>query len=323
MHVNTFELRPDPTGGFDFVIDGRFLRGLVFAPSNPAHDPLTLLRRGSYLDAALEQIRRLKGEAPADLDGDRVWLYFCSSCLDEGCGGVNVRVTVSANVVVWSDFTNDPDSEPDPEEDNEPDPLDDIGPFTFERAAYKKALDDLGVYLRAVFAEAHSLTAFPKPAALGIGAGVSRRSLRLHDPREGLQWTVDGLPLARILQKSLGRVKSKQERRRLSGLVHSPVHERGTPYGPAGGEILEMLLGQRAFAEYPGRVPLLVGEHLKVDRGAITARVRRLERTVLWDGFQAHDTGFAEPFHLFPHGLSYRFDLQQYDELLRQTFNRL
>lgn len=28
--MNEFDLRPDPSGGFDFLVDGRFLREIVF-----------------------------------------------------------------------------------------------------------------------------------------------------------------------------------------------------------------------------------------------------------------------------------------------------
>ncbi len=118
-------------------------------------------------------------------------------------------------------------------------------------------------------------------------------------------------------------ILAKHERRKLSELVHSPVQERGTPYGPAGGEVLEMLLGKRVFTDLPGRVPLLIGACLEIPCGAVTARVRRLEDTVVWDEFQAHDAGFAEPFHVFPHGISFTFDLRQHDETVRQTLNSL
>ncbi len=36
MDLNTFELRPDPSGGFDAFIDGRFLRSMVYAGANEA-----------------------------------------------------------------------------------------------------------------------------------------------------------------------------------------------------------------------------------------------------------------------------------------------
>lgn len=174
-------------------------------------------------------------------------------------------------------------------------------------------------YLRAIFSEVRS----PGPAALGIRTGLSRGSLRLDDPKEGLQWTAGGLTLARILQKTVGRSLSRHERKKLSELVHSPVQDRAALYGPAGGEVLDMLLGKREFAELPGRVPLLVGQRLEIDRGAITARVRRLEDTVVWDEFQAHDAGFAEPFHAFPHGITYTFDLAQHDETVRRALDSL
>lgn len=323
MALNTFELRPDSSGGFDAFIDGGFLRSMVYEGVGDGSCPLTLMRRGLDLDIALGQISQLKAEVPGDFGDDRVWLYFCPLCFDPGCGGASVRVGISANVVVWSGFTFDPDPDPDEDYGDEPDPLEDIGPFTFDRFGYEKALDDLGAYLRGPYSELNSPSALSKPVALGIGAGRSRRSIRLQDPQEGLQWTVGGLPLIRILHKTLGRTLPRRERTKLSTLVHSPVQGKLAPSGPAGRQVLDMLLGQRVFADLPGRVPLFVGERLDLEHGAITARVTRLDDTVIWDEFQAFEAGFAEPFHVFPRGISCTFDLAQHDESVHQALDAL
>lgn len=144
--MNKFGLCPDASSGFDFLIDGRFLRELVFETNDLEQYEVTRLRRGKLpFGAARDQIRRLKGELPGEFFPHRVWLYFCGECFDEGCGGVSVRVQVGADRVVWSEICHDglSSTENELDEFQEEDRITHLGPFVFDRGEYESALDDV------------------------------------------------------------------------------------------------------------------------------------------------------------------------------------
>lgn len=144
--MNQFGLCPDASGGFDFLVDGRFLRELVFETDDLEQYEITLLRRRKLpFGVAQAQIRRLKGELPGEFFPHRVWLYFCGECFDEGCGGISVRVQVGTDQVVWSDFRHDgpPSTENELDEFQEEDRITYVGPLVFDRAEYEAALDDV------------------------------------------------------------------------------------------------------------------------------------------------------------------------------------
>lgn len=144
--MNKFGLCPDASGGFDFLIDGQFLRQLVFEKDGLEQYEVTLLRRRKLLfGAARDQIRRLKGELPGEFFPHRVWLYFCGECFGEGCGGVSVNVRVGTDDVIWSDFHHDGPSGSDNDLDEvlEEDRIASVGPFVFDRSAYEAALNNV------------------------------------------------------------------------------------------------------------------------------------------------------------------------------------
>lgn len=86
--INKFGLGPDASGGFDFLVDGQFLRQRVFEMDDLEQYDVTLLRRRKLpFGAGRDQIRRLKCELSGEFFPHRVWLYFCGACFDEGCGG--------------------------------------------------------------------------------------------------------------------------------------------------------------------------------------------------------------------------------------------
>lgn len=143
--MNRFGLCPDASGGFDFLIDGRFLRELVFETDDLEQYEITRLRRRKLpFAASRDQIRQLKGELPGKFFPYRVWLYFCGGCFDEGCGGVSARVQVGPDEVVWSDFRHGgpPDAEDELDKVQEEDKISSVGPLVFERSEYEAALDD-------------------------------------------------------------------------------------------------------------------------------------------------------------------------------------
>lgn len=141
--LNKFDLRVDSTGDLDFLVDGQFLRKIVFDGEDMDEREVTRLRRwGLSSRLALQEVRRLKGELPGQFFAQRVWLYFCPECFDEGCGGVSVRIQVGADRVVWSDFRHDaPASEGALEEFCDEDVITTVGTLVFDRGEYDAALD--------------------------------------------------------------------------------------------------------------------------------------------------------------------------------------
>lgn len=151
--MHKFDLRSDSRGSFDFLVDGRFLREMVFEGEDMEEREVSLLRRwGLSSRIAQEQIRRLKGELPGQFFPRRVWLYFCPVCFDEGCGGVSVRVQVGADQVVWSDFRHDmPATEDEIEAFDDDDVITSVGTLVFDRVEYEAALNHAAKQLRRSF----------------------------------------------------------------------------------------------------------------------------------------------------------------------------
>lgn len=114
--MHRFDLRPDSTGGFDFLVDGVFLRELVFERE------------------------------------ERVWLYFCPECYDEGCGGVSVTIQIGDDRVTWSDFRHDaPTTKGELETFDDEDVITSVGTLVFDRAEYEAALDRTAKQLHSIF----------------------------------------------------------------------------------------------------------------------------------------------------------------------------
>lgn len=154
--MHKFDLRCDSTGGFDFLVDGRFLREMVFEGEDMEELEVSLLRRWGFWGfssrVAQEQIRRLKGELPGQFFPQRVWLYFCPVCFDEGCGGVSVRIQVGADQVVWSGFRHDmPSTEDQMEAFDDDDVITSVGTLLFDRVEYEAALNRTAKQLRRSF----------------------------------------------------------------------------------------------------------------------------------------------------------------------------
>jgi hypothetical protein len=324
--VPSFDLRPDASGGFDFVIDGRFLRELVFEGQDVSQREVTLLRRGLFPGPAHDQIRRLKGELPGEFFPDRVWLYFCPACYDEGCGGISVRLQVEDQQVVWRDFRHD--GVPDPEDDSEvfddEDDLSVLGPLVFDRTEYETSLDRVAELLgRSETTFWRSRTASVQ-ATLGLERLVSRRQLRKRkaDPNVGLQWTIDGRPLSQILRKA-SRTLPDRGRELQTDLEYSVVQERQDNYAEAGRNVIRQLLGEGVWDELPGRVPLLVGECLDLGCGVITADVVRQQDMVIWGDLRVHGAGPEEQGYPYDSQLTFAFDRQQHDEILRRVLASL
>jgi hypothetical protein len=81
-------------------------------------------------------VRRLLLKEPSDLPNNRRTLYICPECGDLGCGAVSLIVERIGDQIIWRDFgyENDYDGVVHTEG------LENIGPFTFERAEYARAL---------------------------------------------------------------------------------------------------------------------------------------------------------------------------------------
>ena len=82
-----------------------------------------------------------------DQDQGRCDLLSCLGCLEVSCGGIRVRITMRDDVVVWDDFVHTYDRDV---------RFGWVGPFTFDRAQYEAALDEL------------ARQASPLPSCVGI-----------------------------------------------------------------------------------------------------------------------------------------------------------
>lgn len=117
----------------DFVVDGLRLSSLVA-------DKDLCGRLSADPEAAWnpEALQILRGEAPADAEGDRVMLYVCAECGDLGCGALTCRVVRTERTIAWSDFAFENDYDPDMTDRAS---YADVGPFLFDAAQYRTALE--------------------------------------------------------------------------------------------------------------------------------------------------------------------------------------
>lgn len=324
--MNIFELRPDATGGFDFVVDGHFLRARIFQDVDRGGIPISLLRRGITSDELEEQFHRLRGQLPGPFFSDRVWLYFCPECYDEGCGGVSVRIQIETDRVLWSDFRYD--SEPDTDDESEffeeDDMIRGLGPFVFDRTEYEEALSRTAEALDCAFSAFWRNADHLDTVTLGLESLAFRRDKRESKTNEKtrLQWTVDSRPLAQLLQTAANELP-KVFRELSSDLNYSVVQPYSVSHIEDGRNTLRMLLGELIWDELPGRVPLLVGECLDIPCGVITTRVRRSGSTVTWSNFAVHGGGAEELFHAYPPELHFTFDSRQHDKTLRRVLESI
>lgn len=112
----------------DLIVDGRPLSELVgdqvsclgwFAPEENAR-----------------AARRLLLEEPADLPNNRRTLYVCPECGDIGCGAVSLVIERAGDKIIWRDFGYENDYEGLIHAED----FEGVGPFIFDRAAYKQAI---------------------------------------------------------------------------------------------------------------------------------------------------------------------------------------
>lgn len=324
--MNGFDLRPDSTGGFDFVVDGRFLRERVFEDATRPQCEVSLLRRGVFSGALEEQLNRLQGKLPGPFFPERIWLYFCPQCYDEGCGGISARIQVQTDRVVWSEFRHDsdPDNENETEFFEDEDTIPGLGTLVFDRTEYEDALSRTAKALGRGFVAFWRSNASFDQVSLGLELLVSRKEQRNAATRikAGLQWTIDGRPLSQILQAASGSLP--KDTREFSTRMHcSVVQTEPGSYLESGRDAIRFLLGEETWSGLPSRVLLFVGESLEISDGVITTHIERTDSTVHWSDFRVHDASAWEPGHAYGPGLHYAFDRQQHDELLRRVLDTL
>lgn len=153
---------------------------------------------------------------------------------------------------------------------------------------------------------------------LDRGVAVGRRWKRAAHQVGGLQWSINGEPLALILQEARSSLP-KEGRRLTADLYYSVLQRSKDDYGDAGRDALRFLLGEDEWEGFPDRTPLLIGECLHVECAVISAVIDRQDETVTWRRFQAHQPGPDVEGYLFPPTLTYTFDREQHDTVLRQA----
>lgn len=147
------------------------------------------------------------------------------------------------------------------------------------------------------------------------GVTYRQRWKRASIQMEGLQWSIDSKPLALTLQEARSSLP-KEGRRITADLYYSVLQSRKDFYGNAGRDALRFLLGQDEWEEFPGRVPLLIGQCLHVECAVISATIERRDDAVTWGQFQAHQPGPDVHGYLFPSAIAYTFDREQHDSVL-------
>ena len=112
----------------DFIVDGQPLSELV-------GDQVSCL--GWFVpEENTKAVRRLLLKEPADLPDNRRTLYVCPECGDIGCGAVSLVVERAGDKIIWRGFgyENGYDGVIHAEG------FEGLGPFTFDRAVYARAI---------------------------------------------------------------------------------------------------------------------------------------------------------------------------------------
>lgn len=148
--MRDFDVFPDASGGFDFLVDGVFLGDVIAGACESRPPYISLLRRSLSGEGLTEQFARLLGRQPGPYYPTRIWLYFCPECFDEGCGGISANITFTGSRVLWSNFSFDFEAEPGESEQellDEVDQLSAIPDLVFDRQQYEDVLNRLQVEL--------------------------------------------------------------------------------------------------------------------------------------------------------------------------------
>jgi hypothetical protein len=148
------------------------------------------------------------------------------------------------------------------------------------------------------------------------GIALHRRWGRAAVQLGGLQWSIDGKPLAFTLQEARPSLP-KEGRHLTADLYYSGLQRRKDFHGDAGRDALRFLLGEDEWEEFPGRFPLLIGQCMHVECAVISAVIERQHDAVTWGQFHAHQPGPDVPGHPFPPTIRYTFDRKQHDSVLR------
>ncbi len=128
---------------WDIIIDGRPLRSWwrdweqpEWDLDVPVPDLVTRLSRSSVREA-LTQLRRLRGPGPGQ-EPAIAGLFYCGTCFDISDGIFGVRISRGQSTVTWQRFGWIEEPGYIPEDALIPNATD----FTFDAAAYDRALDD-------------------------------------------------------------------------------------------------------------------------------------------------------------------------------------
>ncbi|MFD3496820.1 oxidoreductase [Streptomyces sp. NPDC058676] len=157
----------------DFIVDGR---PLLFQLSDlDAVSPLASDVPPAIFTA---QVRSLLLEAEAPLPGGRYVVYGCPECEDLACGAVTAVIDRDGDDFIWRDFAWQTDEHADLELNG----YHGIGPFRFEGAEYRTALNSLldtsADTRRRVLLIGARVALLAKLAAalrtIGIGADITR-----------------------------------------------------------------------------------------------------------------------------------------------------
>jgi hypothetical protein len=116
----------------DFLVDGESLLQTLVRLGGGHSDFMGCFVKG-YPEQNGKCVDKLLAHAKPDTENGRVLLYICPECGDVGCGAYAARVTKTDEYYIWSDFAYENGYE-------DAQPLDNIGPFNFERSVYENII---------------------------------------------------------------------------------------------------------------------------------------------------------------------------------------
>jgi len=119
----------------DFIVSDKALSDVFVVSELDLVGALGWTENKAYESGQLDQFLGIK--AP-ELKTGRISFYVCPMCSDIGCGAITARIEITDNAVIWKDFGYETNySEPQLTEYQH------IGPFIFEKEAYKKILEEI------------------------------------------------------------------------------------------------------------------------------------------------------------------------------------
>ncbi|MCH2192928.1 hypothetical protein [Kordia sp.] len=140
MNTLKFKIRTDKKRNllfYDFLIDGKSLYDMCQMED---YDQITPFGWDVNLEEEKKMIQQFLGnKRNEELESGRVKVFVCAECGDIGCGATTIEISEKQDEIIWSNFGDENNYEKEIDFFN----YTDIGPFKFEKIAYKKSFNEL------------------------------------------------------------------------------------------------------------------------------------------------------------------------------------